>query len=188
MMTTPGQAPVLSTGASAFGVIDEVARSNADYFESGDAQHGVVAVETNNPTAPVSDRNHFLRVAVGKNSSGGETLACIVEVRQGYSAETVAGLGTLITAISVPTPDSMTTYVRRLTTTEAALITDYTDIQLRFILSRVGGSGGARRTQVYWAEFEVPSVGVPEVDTLLSQEELRLRAIGQPIDGKVESH
>ncbi|KKN55509.1 hypothetical protein LCGC14_0581840 [marine sediment metagenome] len=188
-MTPAGQKPALSTGASAFGVIDEANRDTSDYFESAlDAIGGVVAVETGNPSStPISNRNHFLRVAVGKNSSGGEDLACTIEIRQGYSDETDANRGTLVAAIRVLVPDSLTTYTRRLTEAEAILITDYTDVQFRFVMRKVGGSGGARRVRVYWAELEVPSLGAPlDKDIKLSQNELRLQQMGESIAGRVE--
>ena len=74
-------------------------------------------------------------------------------------------------------------YRYRLTTTEAALITDYTDLQLRF-LSTNARSGAPRSCRLHWAELQLPTTGEVGVDSNLTalefQRSLRGESITQP--------
>ena len=141
------QPPVLSTGATAAGVIDETVPVDSDYIESSLSPLGnVIAVETDNPlTTPIHDANHFIRVRAAKNSADGQTLRLLTELRQTYTAESgnspgiTNTMGTLIASFSQTLSDTITTYRRRLTAAEAALITDYTLLQLRFVILRPPG-------------------------------------------------
>lgn len=194
MVRRTGERPQQSTGTSVFGVIDEATPDASDYIESVLGTFGdVMAVETGNPsTTPSNDRNHIVRVSCGKNSTGGEKLTLLVELRQGYSAESgsnpgiTSTLGTFISSFTIDVPDSATTYYYRLPTAEATLITDYTDLQLRFVVKRARG-GAPRRCRLYWAEIELPDTLEANVDTRLTYVEQRLQDRGQAIDGVVRS-
>ena len=183
-----GQRPRLSEGASAFGVIDDAdGPDDSDFFESiAGTFSDVVATETANPTTtPVNDRNHALWLRVGKDSTGGQSLGCTLELRQTYTGETV--LGTFVAALSVEVPDSATTYRYRLTTAEAARITDYTDLQFRFLMRKGGNGTGIRLCRVYWARLELPNSTDPNVDANLTPGEQKLQKRGVPLSGVVEA-
>jgi hypothetical protein len=166
MVRRYGSVPDLSTGTSVSGVIDEVVVDDADYIESvlnpiGD----VLVVETGDPaTTPSIDRNHFVRVRCAKNSADGQDVRLLVELRQGYTAESgnnpgiTNTMGTLIARFNIALTSTITTYRRRLTTTEAALITSYTDLQLRFIITADGGSISAPAYQTAFEAYRGASL------------------------------
>ena len=183
-----GQAPRLSTGSSAFGLIDESGGpDDSDFFESiAGAFSDVVATETGSPgTTPAIDKNHALWLRAGKDSSGGQSLGCTMELRQAYTAE--SGLGTFIAALPVEVPDSATTYRYRLTDAEAARITDYTDLQFRFLMKKGGSGSGVRLCRVYWARLELPNAGDSNADNQLTSREQLLQQRGVSLGGIMET-
>ena len=71
-------------------------------------------------------------------------------------------------------------YRYRLSTTEAARITDYTDLQLRF--TSLNGRGGAPRScRLHWAGVELPAAGDPSAHRKLTPEESRREFAGLSI-------
>ena len=71
-------------------------------------------------------------------------------------------------------------YRYRLTNEEASRITDYTDLQLRFV-SFNGRGGAPRACRLHWAGLECPSAGEAPADAQLTYEERRRSRSGLPI-------
>lgn len=85
-------------------------------------------------------------------------------------------------------PSTVDTYFRyRLTDTEAARITDYTDLQLRFLTLNARG-GAPRACRLHWAGCALPNIGDRNEDSNLTPEETRRKHIGlgvvQESDGR----
>ena len=141
--------------------MDDATPSQSDYARCGANPEGdVVVIELGSPTnTPPNDRNHFVRCALQKDAAGKRS-DCLVELRQGYTAEST-GFGTLIASFNViDIPTTMTRYRRRLTETEAARITDYTDLQLRLVPRCIKGVDGSAPVacRLVWAEVECPDL------------------------------
>ena len=174
-----GQTPSLRGTTSMNAIMSGTAPVSANYIDCPLGSYGdVFVVGLGNPeTTPNDDYNHIIRVVASKDSSGGAAVGVVCELRQGYTSET--SLGTLIASfVCTDAPATVDTYYRyRLTTTEAALITDYTDLQLRFVT--LNARGGAPRTlRLHWAEVELPNVSDGARDQHLSSEELRRKERG----------
>ena len=96
---------------------------------------------------------------------------------------TVNDRGLLITrfhcsGLSDVVNDSIFRY--RLTNAEAALITDYTDLQLRFLSTNARG-GAPRSCRLHWAEVQLPTTGEAPADDQLTAVEERRQRLGQSI-------
>lgn len=183
-----GSVPTLSTGATAFGVIDEVTSDDTDYFESTARTFGnIVAVGLGDPdTTPTNDRNHFITFRCGKDVAG-ERMSLNVQLRQAYASET--SQGTLIASTTVDdVPNTPTTYRYRLATTEAEDITNYNNLQLRFRITRApdGSSNTATTVRVYWAEVELPLNVDQNIDLRLSHFERTLQQRGESLGARLE--
>ena len=170
-----GVPPAISTGASVFGVIGEATNSDADFVTSNVGTiRDVVAVGLGNPaTTPAVDVNHFLRVRAVA-AAAGRNVGFQCELRQGYASE--SSLGTYIaTCEGLAVPTTSTRYRHRLTPTEAALITDYTDLQLRFLLfcEKDGASSTPAAIRIVYAELEVPDINDRSQNIKLTESELR---------------
>lgn len=117
-----------------FGEIDEATRDDADFDKSEDltsaGNTSAFAVSLSDITDPVSSSGHVIRVALRKQ--GTAQMDATVELRQGYVNEST--LGTLIATLTQANlTTSFAEYTHTLSGAEADAITDYTDLQLRFV-------------------------------------------------------
>jgi hypothetical protein len=117
--------------------IDEATASDADYIKSGTAPSSEPYVcGLSNVEDPQSSSGHVVRYRYQKDSAGGAQIDLTVQLRQGYVNEGTPG--TLIkedvnaNISNGWADDSMT-----LSAGEADSITDYTDLQLRFVANQV---------------------------------------------------
>lgn len=113
------------------------AGDDTDYIESDLAPSAsACAFGLSNVEDPVSSTGHIMRWRRGKNAAGGSNINLTVELRQGYTGE--GAQGTLINTFADNTiPDAFTTTSDTLSGAEADAITDYTDLQVRFVATQV---------------------------------------------------
>ena len=113
------------------------AGDDSTYAESDSApSSSPYVMHLSNPEDPVSSSGHIMRWRRGKNTSGGAQIDLTVELRQGYTNE--GSPGTLINSFSdTNIPDAFTTTTDTLSGAEADSITDYTDLQARFVANQV---------------------------------------------------
>jgi hypothetical protein len=117
--------------------LDETVASDADYIKSVAAPTSDVYVtKLTTLEDPVVHTGHTIRYRYAKDLAGGSQIDLTVELRQGYVSE--VSQGTLIkqwshTAIS----ETWTQANQTLTEGEAATITDYTSLYLRFVSNQV---------------------------------------------------
>lgn len=113
------------------------AGDDTDYIESVSAPSAeACAFSLSNIEDPAVSTGHVMRWRRGKNSAGGSQIDLTVELRQGYVSEGTPG--TLINTFSdTNIPDAFTTTSDTLTGGEADAITDYTDLQVRFVANQV---------------------------------------------------
>jgi hypothetical protein len=109
-----------STGATLFGVIDEAVADDADYITTASATTGKVKVEVS--TDPADDTNHSVSIRA-RATSGTLTVSLV----QGHPSET------LIKAWTPSLTASFAAYVLTMSSGEAAGITDYSDLYLKFV-------------------------------------------------------
>jgi hypothetical protein len=112
------------------------AGDDTDYAESPLAPvNEACAFGLSNVEDPVSSSGHVMRWRRGKNSAGGATIDLTVQLRQGYINEGTPG--SLINSFSDTTiPDAFTTTTDTLSGAEADAITDYADLQVRFVANQ----------------------------------------------------
>ena len=159
-----GLTPASVGSATMHECMDDTIPSTTDYGRCAPSPQGdVIVVELGSPTtSPTLNRAHFVRCALQKDATG-KRADCLVELRQGYTAEGT-GFGTLIASFNIEDiPTTSTRYRRRLTEAEAALITDYADLQLRFVIRTVKGVDGSAPVacRLIWAEVECPAAAEP---------------------------
>ena len=122
-----------------FQSIDEgsSAVNDADYIESPLAPvNEACAFNLSNVSDPLSSGGHIMRWRRGKDTAGGAQVDLTVQLRQGYVSE--GAQGTLINAFSdTNIPDAFTTTTDTLTGAEADAITNYNDLQYRFVANQV---------------------------------------------------
>ena len=174
-----GNVPSVRGQSTMHGCMSSTGPASADRTECLAGSVGdVLVVGLGNPgTTPDNDYNHILRVCASKDASGGAAVGFLCELRQGYASET--SLGTLIASlVCADAPATVDNYYRyRLTVAEAALITDYTDLHLRFVSTNARG-GAPRSARLHWAEVELPNLGDGASDQHFSSEELRRKERG----------
>jgi hypothetical protein len=120
-----------------FECIDEEVPDDEDYITSEDAPDSSAYVtKLTEVEDPVIHTGHKVRYRIQKSSAGGSQIDCTVELREGYVSEQEQG--TLIATETIEdVPHEWTTHTLTLTEEEAALITDYTDLYLRFVADQV---------------------------------------------------
>ena len=184
--TRPGELPRFVGGTVAGTILSGTVPDLAVYVEStaDGAVEDIISVETGNPSPiPNNDFNHILFFwAIKAASGGGAAVTC--QLRQGYSNET-DDLGTFITALEATSVSTTATqYRKRLTRAEAALITDYTDLQLRFIMKSTHDGGGVpQRVRLLQARLELPNDEEPfETRVQLTPTEFAMINRGEAID------
>lgn len=112
------------------------AGDDSTYIESPSAPSSeACAFDLANLEDPVSSSNHIIRWRRGKDAAGGAQIDLTVQLRQGYTGE--GAQGTQITSQSdTDIPDSFTNTSYTLSGGEADTITDYTDLQVRFVANQ----------------------------------------------------
>lgn len=113
------------------------AGDDTTYIQSVSAPSSAAcAFGLSNPEDPVSSTGHIMRWRRQKNAAGGATIDLTVELRQGYTGE--GAQGTLINTFSDSAlSNGWATTTDTLTGGEADSITDYTDLQVRFVANQV---------------------------------------------------
>jgi len=128
-----------STGGNVdlYTMIDEASFDDADYIESGLAPSAdACAVNLGNVEDPIASTGHTVRYRYRKNSAGGSQINLTVELRQGYVSEGTPG--TLIhQEVHTNISDTITAGTFTLSAGEADSITNYNDLQLRFVATQV---------------------------------------------------
>jgi hypothetical protein len=109
-----------STGSTLFGVIDETTPDDADYITASTNTTGKVKVEVS--TDPADNTNHSVSIRA-RATSGTLTVSLV----QGHPSET------LIKAWTPSLTASFAAYVLTMSSGEAAGITDYSDLYLKFV-------------------------------------------------------
>lgn len=84
---------------------------------------------------PVSSSGHVMRWRRGKNAAGGATINLTVELRMGYISEGTPGTE-IHSEADNDIPDTATNDSYTLSGGEADAITDYTDLQARFVANQ----------------------------------------------------
>lgn len=98
---------------------------------SSAAAFGLTTIED-----PAVSTGHIMRWRRQKSASGGSQIDLTVELRQGYVSEGTPG--TLINSFSdTDLPAAFATTTDTLTGGEADAITDYSDLQVRFVANQV---------------------------------------------------
>lgn len=122
---------------SLFATIDEAAADDADYIRSPTSPvNEPYACGLSDVTDPASSSGHIIRMRTSTDLDAQESLDFTQELRQGYASE--ASQGTLIASQSRNgvTSTTWTTSSYTLSAAEADAITDYTDLQFRFLVNR----------------------------------------------------
>lgn len=128
-----------SSATDMYQSIDEDVSSpnDSDYIQSESApSSSACAFDLSTIEDPVSSSGHIMRWRRSKNASGGAQINLTVELRQGYTGE--GAQGTLINSFSdTNIPDAAATTTDTLSGAEADAITDYADLQVRFVATQV---------------------------------------------------
>lgn len=122
---------------SLFESIDEATPSDADFVTSETAPAtSVYATDLGTIEDPQSSSNHVVRYRYQKDASGGAQIDLTVELREAYVDEVTQG--TLIASAShTDIANGWTDGSITLSSGEADSITDYSDLQLRFVANQV---------------------------------------------------
>ena len=120
-----------------FDEIDETVADDADFIRSPVAPVAAVYVTKLSAVAdPGVDTGHIVRYRIGKDLAAGQVVTITVELREAYVSEGTPG--TLIHAeVHAAVAAGFTTGSFTLLTAEAALISDYTNLYLRFSATAV---------------------------------------------------
>lgn len=145
-----------------FADIDEASASDADFAWGTNNTAAVLEVGLGDPATPLGAGSLTFRYRIAKTNAGtvdgaGNAVTVTAELYQGT---------TLIAADAARTADgTWTGYSYTLSGAEAAAITDFTDLRLRFTTSASGGAPANRRGgAVSWAELETPDQGAAPQD------------------------
>jgi len=121
-----------ASGTTIYQSIDEDTIDDDDYIRSPNSP--VAAAYTTKLTTlidPGIDTAHILRYRAKKDLLNPADVVMEVQLRQGYVSE--VSLGTLIATRTETLTTGLITYEYELTTLEAALITNYNSLYVRFI-------------------------------------------------------
>ncbi len=134
-----------------FAALDEDVADETDFAQSSLTANDAMEVRLSTPPVPLIDRGHVLRYRCRKNQAAGNVRGVTVELRQGA---TVLASNTHADLTALWQPDN----AFLLTTAQAAAITTYADLRVRFTATgTVSGTASVRRrVQVAWARLRVP--------------------------------
>jgi hypothetical protein len=132
--------------------LDEIAASETDFAQSSLTINDAYEVRLSTVETALIRRGHVLRYRGRKNSAAGNVRGVTVELRQG---------ATIIASNSHP--DLTVVWLDgaiQLTPEQAALITNYADLRVRFTAtgSVASPAGNRRRVQISWVQLRVPEV------------------------------
>jgi hypothetical protein len=136
--------------ASLFASIDEVTASETDFVQSSLTVNDAYECRLSTVAAALIRRGHIARYRGRKSAAAGNTRGVTVELRQGatvLASNTHADLTVAwLDGAFVLTPE------------QAALITNYADLRIRFTAtgSVASPAGNRRRVQISWAQLRVP--------------------------------
>jgi len=144
------------TGTTHWDCLNEPIRDDSDYIESNlisTSNNDIDFIGLSDIADPLKDTDHVLTYTAREANLGTNDPQLIVELLQGSTVivQRVHAQGTLNTT-------GFTLYQYPLTTAEASLITDYTNLEIRLMTDcPVGCSAGSarERVQVSFIEFEV---------------------------------
>jgi hypothetical protein len=121
---------VPSTGGSLFGTVDEFIADDSDYDKSSfDPSSDTMEVKFGSVIAPSVNTNHTIKYRISARSGANRAAQLVMSLYCG---------ATLIkTWTHNPVPSTPTTYFQALTPSEANTISDYTDLRLRAVASKV---------------------------------------------------
>lgn len=140
-----------SGGAPLYQAIDEITRDDNDFIQSANTPiNDLCEIGFSAVTDPQSDEDHWVRYTYRKEATAGRTIDIYVYLVQGTTV--IASW----THLDVPGP-TWTQANQPLTQVQAASITDYSDLRLRFVANATG-SGTGRMGQDSWAEVETPDL------------------------------
>lgn len=119
-----------------FGEIDESSPVDTDYLQSPLAPvTEAMAVRLSDVEDPLSSGGHVIRVRYQKDAAGGATIGLTAQLRQGYVSE--VSQGTLIhSEVFADIANGWVTGSVTLSGAEADAITDYADLQMRFVANQ----------------------------------------------------
>lgn len=121
-----------------FQEIDESVASDVDYIKTQlTPTSDVYVTKLTAVSDPVSSANHVVRYRYRKESTGGEQIDLVVQLRQGYTNE--GAQGTLIASATHTNIPGATWTAGSITLSgpEADSITNYGDLYLRFVGNKV---------------------------------------------------
>lgn len=138
-------------GTDLYTYVDEVTADDATTFIRDNGSNSTCEVQLSSGTDPGVDTNFVWQVRYRKNTSGGAQRGITLTIlHNGSTVKTVA-----FTNIS----NTWTTYnVTMDPTTEAALITNFAQVSVRFESTTQAG-GTARQIHVTWTELALPDAG-----------------------------
>jgi hypothetical protein len=121
------------TTTSIFDQIDESVQDNADFIRTVlTPTSDVYVTKLTTLEDPLSSSGHILRIAYGKDTTGGDQIDIVVELRQGYTNE--GAQGTLInTKTFTDVASGFTLDADTLSGAEADAITDYANLYVRIV-------------------------------------------------------
>lgn len=131
-----------------FAQINEVVPDDTDFIQTvPNPVNAIYETHLSPVSDPQTNTGHFLRYRFQKIGAVARIINLTVELRQGATV--------IATFAHLDIPLAITQANQELTPAQAALITDYTDLRIRFIADTASGIMAARAA-VTWAEFEVP--------------------------------
>ncbi len=148
-----GSVETLSNWSGAYTTIDEVSASDADYITGSESANGTAEEGLSDVNTPTVDTGHTVRFrAWQENATHQRTI--VVQLLEGATVRSSYNGGTAINLVK-GTP---TGYEWTLSEAEAATITDYTNLRIKFTSGGTVSTPAASRSYVYmsWTELEVP--------------------------------
>lgn len=146
-----------STGATFYTLLDEATRDDADYVYSSNNANTILTVGLSNPPVSPDAGTCTLRFTWVKTNNGsldgtGSDPPFSIAVYEG--AVLVEGVSNATLTYSGSWQQSSFTF-------STALVTDFTDLRVRYEVSATGGNPGNRRgTGFSWVELEIPDGAV----------------------------
>ncbi|MCK5612126.1 hypothetical protein KAR91_60200, partial [Candidatus Pacearchaeota archaeon] len=123
--------------------IDEASPNDSDFIEGDDTSHDC-AISLSSVVDPESSSGHILRYRITRSATN-KSMTCVIYLRQGTT--------TIASWTEVDPPGTWSTTERTLSAGEADSITDYSNLNVRMVITVDGG----RIIRVSWVEFEVPA-------------------------------
>lgn len=142
-----------STGATFYTLLDEATRNDADYAYSTNNTTATLEVGLSNPPAsPVAGtctlRFTWVKTNNGSLDGAGSDPPFSINVYEG---------AVLIESVSNATLTYSGSWQQASFTFSTALVTDFTDLRVRYTVSATGGNPASRRGMGFsWVELEIP--------------------------------